>query len=184
MLKKILTIAIFSGLTSVSHAGNLFLDWFETGIAKLDRPLDSTLGVYRSDGLVLIDYDADYAAYSVNASRLNSREQKEIGLVEAQKIFVLKFNSCPGQSTLRGIINTVTIKAKIEDYPKLMQEIIDTISRFDNDRMYTKGTFGKSKNTSGQIFMSWKKSDGTLIELQINQNPPHQLVAVAAKSCK
>jgi uncharacterized membrane protein YcgQ (UPF0703/DUF1980 family) len=183
MLKKILTIAILTLLTSVSHAGQL-LDWFEAGIARLDRPLDSTLQFYRTEGLVLIDYDADYVAYSVNASRLNSNEKKEIGLVEAQKTFVLKFNSCPGQHTLRGNINIVTVKLKTEDYSKVMQEILDTISRFDNNRTYTKGTFGKSKNTTNQIFMSWKKSDGTLIELQINQNPPHQLVAVAAKSCK
>jgi hypothetical protein len=183
MLKKLLTIAIFTFLTSVSHGGQLS-NWFEAGMAQLDRPLDSTLQFYRSEGLVLIDYDADYAAYSVNASRLDSREKKEIGLVEAQKTFVLKFNSCPGQSTMRGNINTVTVKLKIENYINAMQEIIDTISRFDNDRTYAKNTFGNSKNNTNQIFMSWKKSDGTLVELQINQNPPHQLVAVAAKSCK
>lgn len=184
MINKILFLVLLTLSPLVANAGNLFSNWFEVGLSKLDRPLISTLDMYRTEGLVLIDSDSDYAAFSGNASRLTAEQLKSVGLVEAEKSLVLKFNSCQGQGPMQGLINAVSVKIKIEDYPKIAQEVIDTIVYLDNNKQYTKGTFGKSKNVNNQIFMSWKKNDGTIVELQMNQNPPHQLVAVASKSCK
>lgn len=183
IMKKIKYVSLFLLYPFIVNAGTVS-DWFDSSIRQLDTPLLSTLALYRSQGLVLIDVNNDYAAYSINAKRLSDVEKEKIGTAESDKSLVLSFNSCASSSGyMLGTINTVSVKNKIDSLEKFNTELRDLISVIESNNSFNKNTFGVSKIKKDQIFLSWKKNDGTTIEVQFN-NQPHTLVAIASKPCK
>lgn len=168
---------------SIVSAG-VVSDWFNSSMRQLDTPLVNTLALYRSQGLVLVDVNNDYAAYSINAKRLSEVEKEKIGTAESDKPIILSFNSCPSSSGyLSGTVSTVSVKSKIDSLEKFNTELRDLISVIESNNSFNKNTFGVSKIKKDQIFLSWKKNDGTTVEVQFN-NQPHTLVVVAHKPCK
>ncbi len=159
-------------------------DWFDSTIRQLDRPLNSTLQLYRSQGLVLIDVNNDYAAYSIDADRLSDTEREKIGTVESNKSLVISFNSCASaMGYMLGDINAVSVKYKIDNIKKFNSELRDLLLSIENNKSFNKNTFGISKIKEDQIYLSWKSTYGTTIEVQFN-NQPHTLVAIANQPCK
>lgn len=161
-------------------------DWFNSTIRQMDSPLLDTLSLYRSQGLVLVDVNNDYAAYSTAAKRLTDSEKDKIGSAESDKTIVISFNSCPGtRGYLTGSVSTISVKYKMDNLERFTSEFRDLIATIDSNNSFSKLTFGVSKNNKNQTYFSWKRSDGTTVELQINgERDAHTLVVIANKACR
>ncbi|MEO1945883.1 MAG: hypothetical protein ABGY11_16400 [Candidatus Thioglobus sp.] len=178
---KIKQLLISISLLTASTYSNaeIMESWAEWMYDQLNKPIISTLNIYRADGLVLIDVGQNYAAYSSSPKKLTKEQRNNISTVENDVGFVLSFNSCNSKQNnqfLDGSISLVSVKSYITEASELAGEILNLVE-FSSSKAAVK-FIGKSQEVDNQTFISWKDDNGTTIELQINKEI-HQAVWTA-----
>ncbi len=175
--KSLLTIVCVLTFSLNSYAG-IMESWSMWMYNQLNKPIASTLNIYRTDGLVLIDVGKNYAAYSSSPKKLTEDQRKNISTIENDIGFVLRFDSCgSGENNqfFDGNITQVRVKNLETEVAGLVDEI-NSLVKFSSSK-FTKKDFGSS-DKADQTFMSWEDDLGTIIELQISKEN-QQIVWVA-----
>ena len=178
-IKQLLVLIPLLIISPYSNA-EIMKSWAKWIYSKLNEPIISTLDIYRSDGLVLIDVGEDYAAYSTSPQKLTDEQRTAIGTVENDVGFVLSYASCGSKHNSRfldGNIKFVAVKRYITDASELAEEIFNLVELSSSIASNAK-YIGKSTQVDNQTFISWKDDNGNTIELQINKET-HQAVWVA-----
>tara|TARA_Y100000294_G_scaffold156101_1_gene156778 strand:+ start:220 stop:795 length:576 start_codon:yes stop_codon:yes gene_type:complete len=179
----ILSILVF--ISNHAYAGNM-KGWADLMISYMDQPLINTLnGMYRGQGIVLLDIGDNYAAYSFSAQQLTTDEKENISTVENSSNFVLRFNTCNADPNLTEKINMIAVKRsfeKVDDFNDNFYELVELAE----EKKWIKNNYGKSNAKENQIFMLWavnnSENNDTFIEIQINKEI-HQLVWQMTKKC-
>ena len=179
----ILSILVF--ISNHAYAGNM-KGWADLMISYMDQPLINTLnGMYRDQGIVLLDIGDNYAAYSFSAQQLTTDEKENISTVENSSNFVLRFNTCNADPNLTEKINMIAVKRsfeKVDDFNDNFYELVELAE----EKKWIKNNYGKSNAKENQIFMLWavnnSENNDTFIEIQINKEI-HQLVWQMTKKC-
>jgi len=159
--------------------------WAEWMYGEIDAPLISTLSLYRSDGLVLLDVDSNYAAYGNYAVKLDDNEREAVGSVENNYDLVIRFDSCAPalkDKVFEGAVSQVRVKKKHEDAAGMAEDIRELVD-FASKSNFTLWGAGASTSKSDQVYMGWTDNNGVLSELQINKDT-HQLVWASYKKCE
>ena len=182
MMKKFIVASVLIVFLSTPAFSGTMRSWVEIVYPKINTPLIDTLEIYRSNGFILIDVAANYAAYSYSAKRLTVEQRKKTTSVEKDAGLVVRYESCPPQSGwLSGKINSASVSSKISDAKKLAEEIRELLEFVENKNLKAWG-FGTSKSRKDQSYLGWNDSNGNSIELQINKNI-HQIKFQILKQC-
>ena len=174
-------LLLMTALPKTGSAGTM-IGWVEAVYGQMGSPLIETLDIYRSDGFILIDVAANYAAYAPRGQRLNKSQRENPGSVETESAMVVAYRSCaPQEDWLSGNISQINVKlaiGKAEDLAEELQELV----AFSEAKKFKAWGFGASKVRDDQIFMGWNDAAGNSIEIQVNKQI-HQLVWQIEKTC-
>ena len=185
MKKVLLIISIYFLTTLNAYSEGIMRSWAEGMKEFIDKPLISTFDkMYRSQGLVLVDFSNNFASYSFSANKLSVEERKNPGSVENKSNFILSFYTCGQDSSLNLPINQVLVKSNFEqylDFHNNFQELIE----LSEENNWTRINYGKSQQRDDQVFLLWQddKDKTTSIEIQINKET-HNLVWMIYKTCQ
>ena len=176
--KSLLTIVYVLTFSLNSYAG-IMGSWSMWMYDQLNKPIASTLNIYRTDGLILVDVGKNYAAYSSSPKKLTEDQMKNISTIENDTGFVLRFDSCgsgKNNQFFDGKITQVRVKSFETEASDLVDEI-NSLVKFSSSK-FTKKGFGVSDKIDDQTFISWEDDLGTTIEVQISKEN-QQIVWVA-----
>ena len=174
-------VFLVAGLSAPGFAGTM-KGWVKSAYGQIGSPLIDTLGIYRSDGFLLIDVAANYAAFSFRGERLTKSQREKIGSVEATAGLVVSYQSCaPQTGWLNGDISQITVKNQIKDAARLAEELRELVE-FSEENKFKPWGYGASKSRQDQVFMGWNDKNKNSIEIQINKET-HQLVWQVVKAC-
>jgi hypothetical protein len=173
-MPKAIYVFAFTALLSTSTFAGTMRDWVEYVYPKINTPLIDTLEIYRTEGFILIDVGANYAAYSSSAERLTLDQRKNKTSVTDDASLVIQYNSCPPQSGwLSGKINYAAVAIKIDDASELAEEIRELLLFIESNKATPWGV-GVSPAKEDQSYIGFNDPEGNKIEMQINQFP-HQI---------
>jgi len=178
-IKQLLVSISLLTTSTYSNAG-IMESWAKWMYSQLDSPIISTLNIYRSEGMVLIDVGKNYAAYSTSSTRLTEEQRDSISTVENDTDFVVSFNSCSSKQDnqfLDGNIKSVTVKRNITDASELVGEISDLID-LSARLTSTVGTVVSLPKFKSLMIWSNKEEPSNLVTLDINKET-HQVVWTA-----
>ena len=183
--KFVLLLTLLMLITNNAYAGNL-KGWADLMTSYIDQPLINTLsGMYRNQGMVLLDIGRNYAAYSFRAENLTDSQKENISSVENVTGFVLSFGTCEPNTNLTENINYIAVKRSFNEIPAFIENLYELIELAD-EKQWIKKIYGKSSEVENQIIMLWAENDtpnnDTFVKIQINKEI-HQLVWQMTKKC-
>ncbi len=182
-MKKFTMALVVSVFLSTPAFAGIMKGWVESIYPKMNTSLIDTLGIYKTDGYILIGVGANYAAYSFKAKRLTKKQRVDITSAENDAGLVITYKSCPPQTGwLSGKITHASVAKKVSTAEELAEEIRELLE-FTENKNFKPWGFGTSKQRKDQSFFGWNDSNGNSIEMQINKNI-HQIKFQIIKSCK
>ncbi len=183
MIRKLMIASVLMVIVSTPAAAGTMRGWVEFVYQAINTPLIDTLEIYRTDGFVLIDVAANYAAYSYSAKRLTVEQRKATASVENDAGLVVRYESCaPQAGWLGGEINHASVAMKISDATDLAEEIRELLEFAESNNFIPWGV-GASSTREDQSYIGWNDANGISIEMQINKNT-HQIKFQFIKECE
>jgi len=169
MMKKFTIMLMLIVFFSTPAFSGTMRSWVESVYQQMNTPLIDTLGIYRTDGFILIGVAENYAAYSYAATRLTEEQRADPTLVENDADFVIRYESCsPQMGWLSGKIKYASVAENVSTAKELAVEIRELLEFTENKKFKPWG-FGASKSRNDQSYFGWTDSNENSIEMQINE---------------
>ena len=169
MMKKFTIASVLIVFISTPAFSGTMRGWVESVYQQMNTPLIDTLGIYKTDGFILIGVATNYAAYSYAAKRLTEEQRADPTLVENNAGLVIRYESCaPQTGWLSGKIKYVSVARNVSTAKELAVEIRELLEFTENKKFKPWG-FGASKARKDQSYFGWNDSNGNSIEMQINE---------------
>lgn len=121
------------------HYTHTWVSAYVMRVVDAAPPLLETLDMYKSDGLVLVDWgpaegeppEIDYAYYGFKASRLSADERKDRKRVREQHDWLIRYGAChDAQSRMGGRVFAAALQWDDDDAKKTAAEFGGLVAEF------------------------------------------------------